>query len=165
MKYIIYLLLLLSTAVYADNASILATADKINKQVNNLVKYTLDKDLYGVDDYWATPAETLAKKRGDCEDYAILKRALLLKEGIKSRLGYGVILHKNGKSEKHMIDIIVIDGVEYALDNFNPDILKLSERKDLSIVVQFDTENVYRDGKPVKIDVKSLFPQVDVLKK
>ena len=33
-------------------------------------------------DHWQTPLETLARGRGDCEDHAILKRALLIAAGV-----------------------------------------------------------------------------------
>ena len=39
----------------------------------NSVKYSDDKDIYGINDYWASPYEFLARDRGDCEDYAIAK--------------------------------------------------------------------------------------------
>lgn len=33
-------------------------------------------------DYWSSPDETVAKRAGDCEDFAILKMASLLQTGI-----------------------------------------------------------------------------------
>ena len=34
--------------------------------------YTADEYNYGVEEYWATPTETLAHRGGDCEDLAVL---------------------------------------------------------------------------------------------
>jgi predicted transglutaminase-like cysteine proteinase len=44
--------------------------------------YTLDQVNYGVQDYWATPAEALERGSGDCEDYAILLCSLLRAYGV-----------------------------------------------------------------------------------
>jgi predicted transglutaminase-like cysteine proteinase len=48
----------------------------------NRVPYKSDRDNYGVDDYWAAPAQFFARNAGDCEDYAIAKYAL----GLENRL-------------------------------------------------------------------------------
>jgi hypothetical protein len=40
--------------------------------VHNNISYTSDKENYGVDDYWASPEQTLSKRKGDCECQAIL---------------------------------------------------------------------------------------------
>jgi len=37
-------------------------------------------------DAWQTPAQTLATSHGDCEDYAILKYATLLRSGLSVAL-------------------------------------------------------------------------------
>ena len=53
------------------------------QQVNNLVNelgYQRDRNNYGQNDYWASPREFLTR-RGDCEDYAILKYASLIALG------------------------------------------------------------------------------------
>lgn len=41
-----------------------------------------DQDLFGEADHWQSPQEFLARKAGDCEDYALLAQALLAKNGI-----------------------------------------------------------------------------------
>ena len=52
-------------------------ASAVDKYVNRALKYQYDQDQYCTDNYWATPSQTIASKRGDCEDYAILKYFLL----------------------------------------------------------------------------------------
>ena len=52
-------------------------------QVNNYVnsyKYKSDIDNYGEKEYYASPLEMIKKQAGDCEDYAILKYNILVKE-------------------------------------------------------------------------------------
>ena len=44
--------------------------------------YKLDRELYGVSEYWATPKEFMARS-GDCEDYSIAKYFALRQLGFK----------------------------------------------------------------------------------
>lgn len=48
-------------------------AESINSDVNNRISYKSDLDLFGTSEWWVE-----AKGYGDCEDYALLKRYLLL---------------------------------------------------------------------------------------
>lgn len=50
-------------------------AEDINLKVNTSVTYCSDAKQYNVPEFW-----TEAGKFGDCEDYTLLKRDLLLKE-------------------------------------------------------------------------------------
>lgn len=55
--------------------------NEINNQINQ-AKYITDTANWGQSDYWATPAEFMARF-GDCEDYAILKYLSLQRLGWK----------------------------------------------------------------------------------
>lgn len=55
--------------------------NEINNQINQ-AKYITDSANWGQSDYWATPAEFMARF-GDCEDYAILKYLSLQRLGWK----------------------------------------------------------------------------------
>jgi len=48
----------------------------VNAWVNRAIAYAADPR-----DHWQGPIETLRRKTGDCEDYAILKRAILIARG------------------------------------------------------------------------------------
>jgi hypothetical protein len=50
--------------------------------VSRLVRYNLDKDRRGYDDFWLFAEETLCLGIGDCEDSSILLAALLVASGI-----------------------------------------------------------------------------------
>ena len=41
------------------------------------VTYVSDKQSYGIDEFWTFPNETLALKKGDCEDLSILVASLM----------------------------------------------------------------------------------------
>lgn len=66
--------------------------DAVNAYVNARVTFTEDSRQYGVADRWSTASETLARGRGDCEDYALAKRAMLRRAGIEDRNLYFVVL-------------------------------------------------------------------------
>ncbi len=58
-----------------DGASRLQDLARLHyvNSVWNSLRYASDRDLYGRDDYWATPSETARLGAGDCEDFAIAK--------------------------------------------------------------------------------------------
>ena len=52
---------------------VFGVAERINRDVNASVKYKTDLGQYNVPEFW-----TVAGKYGDCEDYALLKRKMLI---------------------------------------------------------------------------------------
>ena len=55
----------------------LAELDEINRAVNTAIEPATDAELYGVEEFWTLPPNG----KGDCEDYALLKRHILIKRG------------------------------------------------------------------------------------
>ena len=54
----------------------LSELDEINRLVNTNVKPVTDMEAYGVEEFWTLPTTS-----GDCEDYALLKRKMLIERG------------------------------------------------------------------------------------
>lgn len=54
----------------------LSDLDEVNRSVNRAIRPMTDFELYGVSEYWTLPTD-----KGDCEDYALLKRHILMKRG------------------------------------------------------------------------------------
>jgi predicted transglutaminase-like cysteine proteinase len=54
----------------------LSELDSINRAVNREIEPATDMEIYGVAEYWTIPTT-----RGDCEDYALLKRKRLMARG------------------------------------------------------------------------------------
>jgi predicted transglutaminase-like cysteine proteinase len=54
----------------------LGELDRINRLVNNSIAPATDQELYGREEYWTLPTHS-----GDCEDYALLKRKMLIERG------------------------------------------------------------------------------------
>lgn len=54
----------------------------LNQRVGKLVPPAGDLERFGIEDVWLPPLATLAGRGGDCEDYAILTFAILVKAGV-----------------------------------------------------------------------------------
>ena len=61
-----------------------ALLGEINRAINLSIRPMSDLAQYGVEDYWASPLESLSSGAGDCEDYAIAKYVALEESGIAS---------------------------------------------------------------------------------
>ena len=103
--------------------------------------YRLDIDVYGVSDYWATPAEFL-KLSGDCEDYSITKYYALRKLGFAIEDMRIVLLKDNIRNISHAILAVNLDGESYVLDNVSD--LVLTHLKYEHYVPQYSVNEHYR---------------------
>ncbi len=54
----------------------LSELDRVNRAINASVSPVTDRELYGREEYWTFPAG-----QGDCEDYVVLKRRILMNLG------------------------------------------------------------------------------------
>jgi predicted transglutaminase-like cysteine proteinase len=54
----------------------LSELETINRLVNTAITPATDLELYGREEYWTLPTDS-----GDCEDYALLKRKMLIERG------------------------------------------------------------------------------------
>lgn len=97
--------------VEADNLK-MAELDGINRAVNHSVEPVTDLELYGVSDYWTLPFNG----KGDCEDYALMKRHMLMETGWPaSALLMTVVLDE--RNEGHAILTVRTATGDYILDN------------------------------------------------
>ena len=95
---------------------------RVNRWANAAVKPKSDLEHYGVLEKWAYPNDGY----GDCEDYVLLKRRLLLEAGWpRSALLITVVRDKKG--EGHAVLTVKSDRGEFVLDNQAEDILLWSE--------------------------------------
>ncbi len=84
---------------------------KINYHVNSSITPMTDMEIYGVEERWAYP-----KTAGDCEDYALLKRKMLIEAGFSpSDLLMTVVLQPNG--DGHAVLTVRTDRGDFILDN------------------------------------------------
>lgn len=85
--------------------------ERVNAEVNGRVNYKSDLDLYGMPEFW-----TIADRQGDCEDYALSKRAeLLALDWPVAALRLAVCLDECG--DGHAVLTVDTDKGTYVLDN------------------------------------------------
>jgi predicted transglutaminase-like cysteine proteinase len=121
---------------------------EINDFFNRRLAFRDDAVTWGVPDYWATPLESLEKRAGDCEDYAIGKYFSLAATGVPTtrlRMVY-VRARQQGQSLAHMVLAYYPQpGAEpLILDNLRPEVLPASQRPDLTPVFSFNTEGLWQ---------------------
>lgn len=92
----------------------------VNEYMNHIA-YISDQENYGVADYWATPAEFLARG-GDCEDYAIAKYASLKILGFDVSQMQVVVLYNQERGERHAVLAMENEGHTLILDNLSQQI-------------------------------------------
>jgi predicted transglutaminase-like cysteine proteinase len=95
---------------------------RVNLWVNNHIKPMTDLEHYGVVEKWAYPDDGY----GDCEDYVLLKRRMLMQSGWpREALLITVVRDKN--SDGHAILTVKTDKGEFILDNQTDEILLWSD--------------------------------------
>ncbi len=120
----------------------------INDFFNRRLAFKEDSVTWGVADYWASPLESLEKRAGDCEDYAIAKYFSLAATGVptaKLRMVY-VRARLQGQSLAHMVLAYYAqpEAEPLILDNLRPEVLPASQRTDLTPVFSFNTEGLWQ---------------------
>ncbi|MGD9670701.1 MAG: transglutaminase-like cysteine peptidase [Hyphomicrobiaceae bacterium] len=89
----------------------LSELDAINRSINRAIKPLTDLEIYGVTEYWTLPTTA-----GDCEDYALLKRKMLIDRGWPaSALLMTVVRDERG--EGHAVLTARTAQGDYVLDN------------------------------------------------
>lgn len=88
-----------------------ALAERVHREVNASVTYRTDLQQFGVPEWW-----TLAGQFGDCEDYALLKRARLLAASWPlDRISLVTCLDEQGAG--HCVLYVDTDNGVWILDN------------------------------------------------
>jgi predicted transglutaminase-like cysteine proteinase len=127
-----------------NNARALEKLELVNNFFNQLA-FVNDSELWGQEDYWATPLQMLSSNGGDCEDYSIAKYFTLRKMGIpeeRMRLTYVKALQLD---QAHMVLTYfpTPDSEPLILDNLVTDIRLSSERTDLLAVYSFNGNGLW----------------------
>jgi hypothetical protein len=95
-----------------------STPAEVQAYLDATLTYQFDYDLYGRAEYFASPAETLARRAGDCEDWAWLAKSIL------DRAGYETVLFSawsqrrdRGGNDGHTALAVFVDGAWDHLSN------------------------------------------------
>lgn len=88
---------------------------RINREVNRAIRHREDSAVYGRPDQWALGEAGV----GDCEDYALAKRAALIQAGVPAR-ALSIALVETRRGESHAVLLIDTDKGAMVLDNLSP---------------------------------------------
>lgn len=119
--------------------------EKVNRFFNSKIRFASDIDIWGVQDYWATPIEFLSKGAGDCEDFAIAKYFTLKAMGVddeKLRITYVKAIQFN---IHHMVLTYYStpEAEPLVLDNLIDSINLASKRTDLMPIFGFNGSGLW----------------------
>jgi predicted transglutaminase-like cysteine proteinase len=95
---------------------------RVNQWVNQNIKPVTDLDHWGVVERWSYPDDG----RGDCEDYVLLKRRMLIEAGWP-RSALLITVVRDRKGEGHAVLTVKTDKGEFVLDNQEEEVLLWSE--------------------------------------
>jgi predicted transglutaminase-like cysteine proteinase len=95
---------------------------RVNAWVNDQIKPLTDMEHWGVVERWNYPTDGY----GDCEDYVLAKRQMLIKAGWP-REALLITVVRDKKGEGHAVLTVKTDKGEYILDNQESEILLWSK--------------------------------------
>ena len=95
--------------------------EEVNTAVNTEIAPETDLDLYGKPEYWTYPTT-----KGDCEDYVLLKRRILIERGFpESTLLITVVRDEN--DEGHAVLTVRTDKSDFVLDNKRREVMRWAD--------------------------------------
>ncbi len=124
----------------------------VNDFINRRVRWLEDPRVWGQDDYWATPLETLGRGAGDCEDFTIAKYVSLRELQVpEPRLRLIYVKARIGRSritQAHMVlgHYPTPESEPLILDNLVPSITPASQRTDLDPLFSFNGSGLWAGG-------------------
>jgi len=93
-------------------AKVWALITATNRKVNREIKPATDAEHWGVMDSWDFPDDG----KGDCEDYQLLKRKMLVEAGLPRRaIRMTVVIDEEGQG--HAVMMVRTDRGDFVLDN------------------------------------------------
>jgi predicted transglutaminase-like cysteine proteinase len=91
--------------------------ERVNQWVNANITPMSDMEHWGVIDQWDYPTDG----KGDCEDYALMKRKLLIEEGLP-RQALLMTVVKDLNNEGHAVLTLKTNRGDFVLDNMRDDV-------------------------------------------
>jgi predicted transglutaminase-like cysteine proteinase len=89
----------------------LSELDELNRSINHEIEPATDMEIYGLTEHWTLPVA-----RGDCEDYALLKRHRLIARGWPSSTLLMTVV-RDEKNEGHAVLTARTTQGDFILDN------------------------------------------------
>jgi predicted transglutaminase-like cysteine proteinase len=143
---------LISWQNLTQDKAIKGEQDKLFKvnQFFNFIEYQRDVNVWGEEDYWATPLEFVVAGMGDCEDFSLAKYFTLLDMGVaddKLLMMYVKLKEKSSVyNQGHMVLLYyeTPESVPLVLDNINKEILPAEKRSDLEPIYGFNGKGLWQ---------------------
>lgn len=132
----------------AKGQSFADTLRNINRAVNAEIRYESDRDNYQTLDHWAPGSQTIARGKGDCEDFAILKHALLVKAGIPANSLSLVVLKDNARGIYHAVLAVSTNKGHFILDNLRNDVYRDTSASQYQPLYSFSAGRSWIHGRP-----------------
>jgi hypothetical protein len=144
---------LLLWAISLRSQPVEARLQAINSRVNTAFVYDSDRNIWGRDDYWATPLENVEKGRMDCEDFASLKLYLAYIAGVDPNDLVLLAGRIRSSGEDHVVLWARANGQGYVLDNRLPYVVGSGSYTDFTVLfsVSLQRLQIYRDALPEKM--------------
>jgi predicted transglutaminase-like cysteine proteinase len=120
--------------------------EAVNWYVNKRVRFVDDEVQFGRPDVWSAANDTLARRRGDCEDFAIAKLAMLRRAGIAEKDLYLVVLRDTVRRSDHAVLVVRAAGHMYVLDNGTDQLLDSESINDYRPIFTFAANGAYTHG-------------------
>ncbi|OZT72769.1 transglutaminase-like cysteine peptidase [Vreelandella boliviensis] len=124
----------------------------VNDFFNRHIRWVDDIQVWGEEDFWATPLEAMGKGQGDCEDYSIAKYITLKQLGVTSQyLRMIYVRARIGRSQITQAHMVLgyystPDAQPLVLDNIVPSITPASQRTDLDPLFSFNSDGLWAGG-------------------
>ncbi|WP_265571631.1 transglutaminase-like cysteine peptidase [Sphingomicrobium nitratireducens] len=128
------------------NVSDAEAIDRINRYVNARVTFVEDRDQYRTADRWAAASQTLARGRGDCEDYAIAKMQMLRSAGFASKDLYLVVLKDLVRRQDHAVLVVRAGGKFWVLDNGTDRVMDAADVQDYRPILTYSAGRSWTHG-------------------
>lgn len=139
----------------ANASSALAEPDllaRVNQWVNREIAYVNDDRNYRQRDFWATAEQTIARGKGDCEDFAILKMQMLRAAGVDADRMKLVLLRDLAANADHAFLLVQTDAGKVVLDNVTDRLYDGSRANAVRPVLSFSENrrwvHAYRGSQP-----------------
>ena len=124
----------------------------VNDFFNRRIRWVDDIQVWGEEDFWATPLEAMGKGQGDCEDYSIAKYITLKQLDVASQyLRMIYVRARIGRSQITQAHMVLgyysrPDAEPLILDNIVPSITPASQRTDLDPLFSFNSDGLWAGG-------------------
>jgi predicted transglutaminase-like cysteine proteinase len=118
----------------------------VNTSANQAIAYREDRANGKANDYWSNASQTMARRSGDCEDYAIVKMQLLRNAGVGPTDMFMVIGNDNSLGSVHAMLLVREAGRMWVLDSLSDRILPSEDYGEFRPMLSFGSTGTWVYG-------------------